>query len=432
MTVPGQSKVTYSYDKDNRLTKIKQGTASVALTYDADSRAASLTLPDGITRTTTYDAASEPTAITFTHGATQVGALDYSYTADGQVSTVAGSLAAAGLPAAITSASYNADNELTSQDGVSYSYDADGNLLSDGTSTYTWNDRGELASISGATTASFSYDPFGRRQSAAVNGTATSYLYDGRNVVQELSGTTPTVNLLTGGLDQVFQLTTPSGANSSFLTDELGSTIALANSAGQVTTSYTYDPSGSVTASGAASPNTFDFAGTQNDGTGLYAMGARYYSPSLGRFISQDPTGFNGGTSDLYSYAHDDPINQSDPTGTTCGTMYPNGFPEDYALLGAVVGAGIGLLAGLAILAFLPEALFGAVVVVGEVAGTGTIPVLGGFAAPAAIPVLGYEASLLGIGITGLLGLGGPAAGGGLGYLLGGAYGDAQGIPLGP
>ena len=433
MTVPGQAKVTYSYDNDNRPTKITQGSSSVAFGYDADSRPTSLTLPDGIKRTTTYDAASEPTAITFTHSTTQVGALDYSYTADGLISSESGSLATATLPAAITSNTYNADNELTNSDGTAYTYNNDGDLISNGTSTYTWNAQNQLTAISGATTASFTYDPFGRRETATVNGTATSFLYDGLNVVQELSGTTPTVHLLTGGLDQVFQLTTPSGTNSSFLTNELGSTIALANSSGQVTTSYTYDPSGGVTASGAASPNTFDFAGTQNDGTGLYAMGARYYSPSLGRFISQDPIGFDGGTSDLYSYANNDPINQSDPTGRGCVTEYPNGmFPNDYAILGAILGVSIGLLAGLAILAFLPEGLIFSTVVVGEVSTAPSAAFGAAFAAYPAIPVITSEVSLLGIGITALLGLGTPAAGGGLGYLLGGAYGDAQGIPVGP
>jgi hypothetical protein len=35
----------------------------------------------------------------------------------------------------------------------------------------------------------------------------------------------------------------------------------------------------------------------------------------LGRFISEDPIGFAGGDSNLYSYVFDDPINTTDPTG---------------------------------------------------------------------------------------------------------------------
>ena len=42
---------------------------------------------------------------------------------------------------------------------------------------------------------------------------------------------------------------------------------------------------------------------------------ARYYNPMIGRFISEDPTGFAAGEMELYGYAGDDPINYSDPFG---------------------------------------------------------------------------------------------------------------------
>ena len=71
------------------------------------------------------------------------------------------------------------------------------------------------------------------------------------------------------------------------------------------------------------------YVGTYNDGTGLYSMGNRYYSPSQSRFISQDPIGFGGGTADLYQYVGDDPINRVDPLGTgpasTAATKGPYG-----------------------------------------------------------------------------------------------------------
>ena len=124
-------------------------------------------------------------------------------------------------------------------------------------------------------------------------------------MVQQLTGSTPTANYLTGGLDQTFQVSNSAGT-SSLLTDQLGSTIALANGAGKITTSYTYDPFGAVTTTGAANSNPIQYAGTYNDGTGLYSMGARYYSPSQSQFVSQDPIGFNGGQTDLYEYVGDD------------------------------------------------------------------------------------------------------------------------------
>ena len=48
--------------------------------------------------------------------------------------------------------------------------------------------------------------------------------------------------------------------------------------------------------------------------TGLYHLGARYYDPQLGRFLSEDPIGIAGGLN-LYAYAGNDPVNHRDPSG---------------------------------------------------------------------------------------------------------------------
>ena len=48
--------------------------------------------------------------------------------------------------------------------------------------------------------------------------------------------------------------------------------------------------------------------------SGLLKMGARYYAPCIGRFLSRDPSGFAAGTN-LYSFCLDDPIDFFDPNG---------------------------------------------------------------------------------------------------------------------
>ena len=101
---------------------------------------------------------------------------------------VGGSYARTGVPQAASPATYNVNNQLTQWKGASLTYDANGNLTSDGTNTCTWNARNQLVAISGGVSASFQYDPFGRRVSKTIGGT-TQYLYDGANPVQELSGT---------------------------------------------------------------------------------------------------------------------------------------------------------------------------------------------------------------------------------------------------
>jgi RHS repeat-associated protein len=326
MTVPNQTQTNYQYNNDDLLTQIQQGTSTVALGYDNDLRPNSITLPDGILRSSTYNNGSQLIALNFTHGTTKIGNVKYTYNPDSQIISTAGSLAATNIPAPIASNTYNADNELTNQGATSYHYDNNGALQSDGTNTYTRNDRDELTGISGTTNATFTYDPFGRRASDTINATNTSFLYDGLNVVQQLAGTTPSANMITGGLDQTFQVSNSAGT-SSLLTDQLGSTMALADTNGTtLTTTYTYDPYGNTTTAGTANPNNIQYAGTQNDGTGLNSMGARYYDPSQERFISQDPISFDGGTTNLYDYVGNDPINVTDLSGLKKGKGCPPGY----------------------------------------------------------------------------------------------------------
>lgn len=47
---------------------------------------------------------------------------------------------------------------------------------------------------------------------------------------------------------------------------------------------------------------------------------ARYYDPTIGRFISEDPIGFIGG-GNFYRYSLNDPINLRDPMGLNPGTI---------------------------------------------------------------------------------------------------------------
>ena len=260
-----------------------------------------------------YDAASQFTGNTYKLGSNTLGNLTYSYDLAGRRTGVGGSYARTGVPQAASSASYNVNNQLTNWKGATLTYDANGNLTSDGTNSYTWNARNQLISISGGVTASFQYDAFGRRVSKTIGGT-TQFLYDGPNPVQEISGSSASANLFTGGVDEYFQRTDAAGARS-FLTDSLGSTLALADSSGTVQTSYTFEPFGNTTVTGSATTNSFAYTGRELDPTGLYLYRARYYNPSLQRFVAEDPIGFSNGESNLCAYAGDSPASFKDPTG---------------------------------------------------------------------------------------------------------------------
>ena len=92
--------------------------------------------------------------------------------------------------------------------------------------------RNHLTAIVGPNTASFVYGPDGRRTQKAINGTSTQFLYDGLNPVQEIQNGALSANLITGlGIDEYFQRTDSAGARN-YVTDILGSTLALTDSSG--------------------------------------------------------------------------------------------------------------------------------------------------------------------------------------------------------
>jgi RHS repeat-associated protein len=316
MTVSGQPSVVYAFDAAHRLTGVVQGGVTTTLAYDDANRRTSLTLPSGIVVQSTYDSDSRLTGLTYVAGITTLGDLSYSYNGVGQRTAIGGTLGRTGLPAALASATYDDANQIASWSGTAYTYDSNGNLASDGSRNYFWNARNELSSVSGPVVASFSYDGFGRRKSKTVAGSTKVFLYDGPNLVQELSGGVPTANLLTGlAIDEHLARTDTAGARN-YLTDALGSTLALADAAGTVQTEYTYEPFGATATSGGATTNRLGFTGRESDETGLTFLRARFYDPRLQRFIAEDPIDFLGGDVNLHTYAANDPVNLVDPEGT--------------------------------------------------------------------------------------------------------------------
>jgi RHS repeat-associated protein len=398
LTVPGQSVATYTFDPANRLTQISQGTATVSFTYDNANRRTTLTLPNGVTTTYSYDSASELTGTSYATATTTLGNLTYGYDLGGQGVNLGGSYARTNIPLPISMSAYNAGNQLTQWGTATPTYDANGNMLSDGMHSYVWDARNRLVSIDGGATASFGYDPFGRRASKTMLGVTTSFLYDLPNVVQEVTGSN-TANSLTGGVDEIFQRSDSAGARN-FLADTLGNTLALTDSTGTSQTQYTYEPFGNTTLSGLSTTNSFAYTGRELEATGLYFYRARYYNPQLQRFISEDPSGFQGGVN-LYAYAVNNPIRFRDPSGRdpvigitvglfagaingAIGAAIAGGNAQDIfigAALGGVVGAGIG--------AIDPTLGFGTLALVGgSSAGLGDLlgQVIGG-AGPGSNPI---------------------------------------------
>ena len=149
-------------------------------------------------------------------------------------------------------------------------------------------------------TFSYSYDPLGYQISSTVNGQTTNNLIDPfglGNVAAQFDSSGNLVAHYTYGLGLVSQVSA-SGTAYYYDYNLQGSTVGITNAAGVYVNQYSYDPFGQVTTISAGIANPFTFVGqdgVSSDGNGLIYMRARYYDPSTGQFVSNDPLGLAGG-----------------------------------------------------------------------------------------------------------------------------------------
>lgn len=84
----------------------------------------------------------------------------------------------------------------------------------------------------------------------------------------------------------------------------------------------------------------FGWRGRRVDPTGYCWLGARYYDPDTGRFLSTDPLGHAAGA-DLYSFAAGDPVNQFDADGRLSRAALRAGG----TIATGVINSGLGVVA---------------------------------------------------------------------------------------
>ena len=92
---------------------------------------------------------------------------------------------------------------------------------------------------------------------------------------------------------------------------------AYVSESGAVVASYTYSPFGEVDLLSGPMVDQFSFrfmTKRYDETIGLYDFGARWYSPTLRRWLNRDPLGEDGGLN-LYVFCENDPVNKYDPNG---------------------------------------------------------------------------------------------------------------------
>jgi RHS repeat-associated protein len=142
-------------------------------------------------------------------------------------------------------------------------------------------------------------------------------VYDGANLIEEADAGGSLVALYAFGAGVDEPLAAYRGSTWEFYqADGLGSITSLSTTSGTVSDSFAYDSFGNVTSTTGGFTQPFRYTGREWEAeTGLYYYRARYYDAQSGRFLSEDPIGFDAGNN-FYSYVRNNPTNLRDPSGT--------------------------------------------------------------------------------------------------------------------
>ncbi|RFC37223.1 MAG: RHS repeat-associated core domain-containing protein, partial [Candidatus Nitrotoga sp. SPKER] len=234
------------------------------------------------------------------------------------------------------SRSANGLNQHTIINSNAITHDTNGNLQSDGLWAYSHDLDNRLAGAvrnNPASSVSLGYDPAGRLNHTDIDGTVTDLLYDGTDLIAEYdgAGNLTTRHIHGPGVDE--PLVSISGTTKTWrYADHLGSVIAEADVAGNALAIRSYGPFGE---NGATVPNRFGYTGQQYiAGLGLYYYKARWYSPTMNRFLETDPIGYGDGVN-WYAYVGNSPVNGRDPSGE-------RGWQSVVGAIIGYIGGGLG------------------------------------------------------------------------------------------
>ena len=216
---------------------------------------------------------------------------------------------------------YDAGNHLTklTRNGadISFQYDRAGNLLNDDRAAYSYDafNRQTAEETFDGNIQINRYDAEGLRAEMEENGRLVQFIFRRTEVVVEETQEENIRYIRTHEL-------LASDAESArtyyhYASDEMGSITHVTDEEGNLLNLYEYDAWGNLTAEEEQVSNRFKYTGEQFDAiTQQYYLRARFYNPSLARFMQEDT--YRGDGLNLYAYCANNPVRYVDPSGHWC------------------------------------------------------------------------------------------------------------------
>jgi RHS repeat-associated protein len=363
--------IWYDYDELNRIVRIRTSNDTTTYAYDDKERLDAVTRSNGTVSDYTFDAADRLLDLTHVKAGDSIAVFHYGYDDVGNRTSLTDldslhtfsydslyQLVGATHPQGFNPGeAYTYDalgNRDSSHISTSYSYDDANRLLGDDDYDYAWDNANRQVwrreKASGDTThfvytddaqlirvyddsleVLFAYDGEGRRIQKTVisnSGADTSVVkltYDGEDLLFEFdAGDTLRVRYLYGpGTDNVLEAADTSGTYLYF-SDAIGSMAKMTDVAGVVEKALICDSFGNVVSDTLNAPgDRIRFTGREwDDEIGLYYYRARYYDPVIGRYLSVNPEGIDGGNVNLFRYVRNNPVNLIDPMGDGSPDLY--------------------------------------------------------------------------------------------------------------